>query len=285
MQIQKSLLVNDQYIWKYLFIFFLPSLAAFEIVIIGRLFLLEIVLCVVLLFLLFSRRKLILSKLSIRFLQLAFLWLCAQIITDIIVKTPFVDYARGWAKISFFIIDFLALYVLLYNKKKLLFLYACGIILGGIIDFFVSPGVYAADYPWKFGIAGSVTFFFILLASKRFEKRDFYIPIIILLGISLLNLYLGFRSLGALCFLTSVYVFTIPYLRKLSVKVIPITLLVIFAGSAYLALKTNDFIVQVSGKEELIQKNKEQSGGFGILLGGRSEIFVSAQAIRDSPII
>ena len=113
----------------------IPSLIFIEITVVGRLFLPEIILCCLLLFLLIDRGSMLFSAKPKRFILLGLIWLFSQIITDIVRGTPFDDFARGWSKIIFLLLNFSSLYLLIYRNNKRLLLFAIGIVIGQILDY------------------------------------------------------------------------------------------------------------------------------------------------------
>ena len=112
-----------------------PTLTFLEFKLIGRLFLSEILLLGFLPFLLFSKGWMLRAPLSKKLIVLGLLWLFAQVITDLIRGTPFQDYIRGWAKITFFLANFAALYMLLYGNKRRLVLFALGLVFSGLLAY------------------------------------------------------------------------------------------------------------------------------------------------------
>ena len=116
------------------FIFMLPVLNAVEIPLVGRLLLGEAVCALLLPVLLLNRGYLLGERFPRLFLSLAFVWLGTLALTDIARGTPFQDYARGWAKIGFFVIDFCVLYILVHGRSRYIFLLACGLAVGSLAD-------------------------------------------------------------------------------------------------------------------------------------------------------
>ena len=191
-------------------VFLIPATQFFELKIIGRLFLSDMLLAIILPILLLDYGQRLRARLPMIFISLALLWFFGQVATDIVRATVFSDYVRGWAKIGFTLINFCALYLLLYGHQHRLTLYAVGLATGGLISYFVNPSLYAVDYPWKFGYGAPITWFLILLAAEiiRHRRMGPYIATGILVGAAALNIFMGFRSLGGICFLTASYVFT-----------------------------------------------------------------------------
>ena len=276
-------------------ILLIPTLTFVEFSLIGRLFLSEIILLGVLPILLVSKSWMLWKPLPKKLITLGLLWLFAQIITDLIRATPFQDYARGWAKITFLLINFAVLYMLLYGSKRRLVLFALGLVFSGFFAYKFNidiPFSYARDYPWKFGVGTPITLLLVLFSTTTFVSRVRLLPSLILLCLALLNLYMGFRSMAGVCFLVGVYTFTQrrsvakvyvgvkPSLKKISF----ITVLVIAAAISF--IKSYEYAAEHYwlGKraKDIVQI---QSGSFGLLFGGRVGVYSAVQAIIDSPLI
>lgn len=273
----------------------IPTLTFMEFRLVGRLFLSEIILIGLLPFLLFFKGRVLRAPLPKKLIALGLLWMFAQVITDLIRGTPFNDYARGWAKITFFLANFAALYMLLYGNKRRLVLFALGLVFSGFLAYkfnIDSPFFYARSYPWKFGVGAPTTLLLILFSTTTFVSRVRLLPSLILFFLALLNLYMGFRSLAGACFLAGVYTFTQqrfvvnvdvgakPSLKKVALIIVLVVVAAIsfikfyeYAAEHYwLGKRANDLI-------------RIQSGSFGVLLGGRIGVYSAARAIIDSPVI
>jgi len=269
-------------------VFLIPTLTFLELRLIGRIFVSEIILIGLLPFLLLSKGWMLNSPLPKKLLFLGFFWLFAQIITDLIRATPFEDYTRGWFKIAFFLVHFMSLYLLLYGNKKRLILFATGLVFSGFLAYkFPSSYSYAESYPWKFGLGTPVTLSVILFSTTKFAARRRFLSSFSIILIAFLNLYMGFRSLAGICFLTGIYNFTQPRLsaKKISLKKTAFILLCMLISAVtfyniYVYVAKNYWI----GDKAYYIANM-QSGKFGILLGGRIEIYSAARAIMDSPLI
>ena len=270
----------------------IPIMRFVEFKIVGRLFLTEIILICLFPILLFNNRTLLASPLPKMMILLLTVWLAEQIATDLIRHTPFVDFIRGWAKIAITIINFSTLYILIFGKRRRIVLFTIGLALGGILCYYFNPHMYAADYPWKFGVGESLTWL-LIIAVCGVNVRWFFLRISIISFAIAVNLYLGFRSYAGICFLTAAYVFiqwlwVLKDAKKidLSLKNLMVIGLVFFAVS-FIFLKTYGHMArQGMLGENARQKYEQQAGGeLGLLIGGRSEILVSLRAIMDSPII
>ena len=123
--------------------FLIPTVIWIEVNAVGRIFAPELLLIGLLPFLLLTRGAMLASPLLRTFLIMAFLWLCAQILTDLIRDTPFRDFSRGWSKIIFLSMNFAAIYMLVYGSRKRITLFALGIVVGGYLSFFLNPSDFA----------------------------------------------------------------------------------------------------------------------------------------------
>jgi hypothetical protein len=274
--------------------FIVPLTQFVEIQVVGRLFLPDLLLACMLPMLLLRFGRRLGARLPLIFIIFATLWLFGQIATDMVRETAFRDYARGWAKIGFTLINFCSLYLLLYGHPNRLILYAAGLATGGMIAYFLNPNYYAADYPWKFGFGAPITWIFILSAVAAIERRRTgpYIACGILAGAAALNVFMGFRSLGGVCFLAACYLFAqarwghrLASLRTRSVRIFLIGALVMAAGVVVIQLYDYTAKSGMLGEEDRKKYQIQVSGTYGLILGGRGEILVSGRAILESPLI
>jgi O-antigen ligase len=268
----------------------IPMLIFIEVDLVGRLFLSEILLLCMLPFLLWARGHLLLAPLPRKLILLGFAWLLAQIITDAIRGTPLEDLSRGWAKITFLLLNFSAVYLYLNGRKNRFFWFAAGIALGQILAYFLNPNIFVENYPWKFGYGTAITLLAVLFTQIRIFENNKFLPSIIILGMGVLNFYLDFRSLGLICVLTGGFLLIRKSDRFGSKKLkrSDVVLLILLGSVAlYGITKLYDYTANAGwlGMEVRDKYLLQSSGDMGILLGGRSEILASGQAIIDSPLI
>lgn len=275
-------------LWGNAFACFIPMLMFIEVELVGRLFLSEILLFCMLPFLLMARGRLLLAPLPIKLLLLGLAWLLAQILTDVIRETPFEDWSRGWSKIVFLLLNFSAIYLYLNGKEKRFVLFAVGIALGQILAYFFNPNIYAEGMPWKFGYGSAITLLVVLLASQF--RRWWQVQFGVITGAGVLNFFMGFRSLGLMCLLAG-WLASAKQSNKLSLKKLgkrKLAMLLLLGGAASYSVIA---IYEYGASEGLLGAVEQQkylmqsSGDLGVLLGGRTEILVSSQAIIESPLI
>jgi len=278
--------------WGNVFACFVPMLMFVDLNLVGRLFLSEILLLCMLPLLLVMRGKALLAPLPRKLILFGLAWLLSQIVTDVIMDTPFEDWSRGWAKIIFLLLNFSAIYLFLNGKEKRFFLFAAGIAAGQILTYFFNPSVFVEDYPWKFGYGLAVTSFFVLATQIGFVVflggRYWQSAIILFMG--MLNLYFDFRSLGVICLLVGVFVF-VNNSKRIGLGKIKLRKLAMLFFIGTVSIYTINSLYNYGAADgwfgrEVKEKYLWQSvGDMGVLLGGRSEILASSQAVIDSPFI
>lgn len=271
-----------------------PATQFIEIHAVGRLFMPDLLLAFILSMLFVAQGKHLRAHLPKIFFLLAFLWLFGQVTTDIFRATGFRDYIRGWAKIAFTLVNFAALYLLLYGHPRRLILYAVGMVVGGLIGYIINPGLYAVDMPWKFGYGAPATLSLILLAVVIIEhgRMGPYVATGVLVGAAALNIFMGFRSLSGICFLAACYLF-IRFQWGLRVanegtrvrQMLLIGILLAIAGVGLFQMYDYSARSGLLGQDAKEKYEAQVSGEYGLLLGGRSEVLVSSRAILDSPFL
>lgn len=265
-----------------------------EVKLVGRLFLPEIILLALFPFLLLNRGRILRAALPKTLIVLGLLWLSSQVITDVIRSTPFADFSRGWSNIGVFLIEFLAIYLLVINSERRLILFAIGIVIGQFLQYFIAPNIFAAGGEfWKFGIGYAVTFLLILSTQLHSVRRIKYLAEFIILAAAILNFAMDTRSLGGICILAVLYLFMQRRTNtnqlisaKVRFRKLFIPVLILLVGGV-VVLKLYGLAVGSGMFGESAQQKYESqaSGEFGLLIGGRQELLVSSLAIIDSPII
>jgi len=269
--------------------FLIPALAFLRVELGGVLYATDVCLLAAFPFVVFRHRKWLQIKPVRMFLYLGLLWLAAQVLTDLIRHTPYEDYSRGWSKILLTLTHFATIALLIRQSQRRLILYGVGMALGGMLTFFVAPGAYAAGLPWKFGLGTPITLMVCLIAGMLARQRQIA-AVTMLAGIGVINLFLGFRSLGALCVAAAIYSYfqlsdrlasSRPRKRRTAV-----TIAVLAAGVwGISAIYAHGVQSGWFGGVEQEKYEIQSSGAWGILLGGRSDFLASSVAIFDSPLL
>jgi hypothetical protein len=270
-------------IWAFL----LPAISFVQVTVVGQLIVSEVLAAVMLPWLWGAKDRLRMPR---WFLLLWGGWLVSQIVTDVVMGSGFADYSRGWAAILFTLTDFAAVLVLVSTPRRAR-LFALGLAASGVLGYFIAPNIFAAGDPWKWAFAGSVGFALAAGLSGATGARRPLLTIAAFAVFGALNLLLGFRSLGGVSLLAAGYLVLGAVAGKRAVASRYSTLraaagLALLALSVVLVLQLYDVAASGGLLGSAAQaKYETQSGTFGVLLGGRSEVLASSQAIIDSPIL
>lgn len=271
----------------------IPLFMWLEVRLVGRLFMPELLLLALLPFLLLTRGRMLATPIARTIMILGLLWLAAQIVTDVAVGSTFADYTRGWAKIGFTLTNFMTLFMLLYGRRHRVNMFAAGIALGGLLTFVIAPSEFATEQPWKFGVGVPMTILATLVAQNAMVRRSWLGPALLMAGLGLIGIYLGSRSLGAVTLLAAMYVLLQAFVGQRSRRSVGFSMgrTVAFLGlglvGASMVLSGYQFVASqgLLGDEARERYEQQALGAFGILLGGRTEIYASSRAIFDSPLL
>jgi len=281
--------ISPEMIFAYLVTFFSFANIAMG----GDLFISELLLFVYLVFS-FNKFRHLSEPLPRKILLFGILWLLSQIVTDVIRDTPSENYLRGWAAIIIFLVDFSAVYLIIAKNviraRMIVFAYALGL----IFQFIVVPTEFGAFEPWKWALALPITLLLLLYLEVRKTRAILMLMVLVLLG--LVDVYLNARSMGGITIISGLIIylsrratFRMMFRRQLNLGKMAV-LAVVGIGGVGLILMTYQWAAE-SGflPEDVTQKyemdKSSKFGLFGLILGGRGEIVVSAQAVMDSPII
>jgi hypothetical protein len=264
-----------------------------EISLVGRLFISELILIGALPFLLLARGRMLAAPLPRTFMLLLFAWLLAQIFSDMVNETPFVDYSRGWSKIVFTATNFMAIYLLVYGDRRRLLLFAGGLAFGGYLSYLLNPSEFAIAQPWKFGVGVATTMLFAVVVAWRPGVHALPLPALGFTALGAIGFYVGARSLAGVSIVAALYILLQQVLARRGIRSTRFSpmrsLMLLFFGLAVTSAALNLYGMAASqgilGEFAREKFERQSSGVFGVLLGGRAEIFVSTRAIADSPLI
>ncbi len=221
-------------------------------------------------------------------------WLIGTIIADTYNNIWIFLRMKGTARVVFFILDFVALAILLNNKTRRMVIFALSIAFVLIITSFQS---FSGDFnvQWKFGLSQGLAIIALLGSSYFYARGRYRVCFLISFVLAALNLHYGFRSQLAVHFISSVLIWPLSaevrnrhgVFRGRQDTARILTLLFLAGGAAYVANAAVKFAAEHDFFDESQKANfMSQSGGdYGVLVGGRPETLVAIQAIRDSPII
>lgn len=279
--------------WDY-FSFLVPCLIAVEAEFIGRIMGSELLLAAALPLLLLRNLQKLRSGSGIRLTLLIVFWFLSQVATDIIVASSFEDFARGWSKIAFFGMNFLAILLLISGRSERVKFFFVGLACGAIAKYLFNPSDFATDYPWKFGYGYSVTCLILILGVKLLNRRKLaLLQATLMLLLAVLNLLMEFRSLAALCFATFAFCaahlfFSVRQQQSGTVlKNYALALMMSILISGYGLTQIYSYALNNGwfGESAMEKFEAQSQGDLGVLVGGRPEILISTTAILESPII
>jgi len=278
----------------YRLVFLLPLLQAFEVNIGGRLFYYEILIIFMFPFFYMFNRKVFLNKLPNTFLKLCFLWLLAQIFSNIVNNVPLIPFLKGIGTILITMITFSFFYLLFsgYNKKyDSILIFTLGYGFGNIIDWIISPKKEQyIIFWWKHGIDFGVTFLLIFLSTWFWKKKKINISLLFMFLASGANFIFGTRSLAGICLLVFMLIFynvkikkiknnNINYINVLK-NVLLIILIVLVVLNIYGYLAGNGFLGEFA-KEKYDEQGKNP---YLVLFSGRMDQLAMLISISEKPL-
>lgn len=272
-------------------IFVIAAAEYVNINLVGVLTLADILLSIAFIYLAVEGKIEIGSRLAGKFLVGGLLWLCSQIITDIVRHSAFADYARGWSLIGLTLVNFCVLCTLLYGRPRRLMIFGWGAVAGQLLHYFIDPYPVQIEYPWKFGLAYPISAAVALIASRKACRGNW--PVFLMTAMGVANILLSARNAGGVCLAAALYLGMTRYIQRktangarLSSRMIVVMVVAFIVGTAGIF----SFYEYAAGKGLLGADSREKyqeeaSGKYGVLLGGRTELLASIPAIIDSPIL
>jgi hypothetical protein len=219
-------------------------------------------------------------------LTLGVFWFAAQVVTDMLRNSAPEDYLRGWVKICFVLVNFTVVWLVICCSRRRFILYGIGLSVGTIVSFLIRPSDDALISPWKFALGIPITMLVAIFAAHC--KRYRYLGVLLPLGaLAVVHVYKDFRILAVISVVVPIYALFLTSekqekLGRMRLVILGITLAAGIVG--FSLVYTHYAKLGVFGKYAQ-QKIEAQSGEGGMLLGGRSEILGSSQAIKDSPLL
>jgi hypothetical protein len=222
------------------------------------------------------------------FLTLGGFWMISQVATDIFRQSAPEDYLRGWIKIALVLASFVVVWAVVCVNMRRFILYGLGVAVGAILTLYLHPTDDMIATPWKFGLATPITILVGMYAARSTKHK--YLGLLLpMLVLAVVHSYLDTRSLALMSLLTACYtLFQMSMAGKQNQiaggRLVLLAAVVGVCIFGFTAVYSHYAEQGVFGKYAQ-QKLEAQSGEGGLLLGGRSEILASGQAILDSPIL
>lgn len=217
-------------------------------------------------------------------------WLLGTLIADIYAESPTISRMKGTARVVFFLLDFTALAILINDRTRRLIIFAMSIAIVQLIGSWQFTSEFLLQ--WKFGISQAVAIVALVASSRFYARRRYSICFLISLVLAGLNLVYGFRSQLLVVLVSAVLI--LPLFDQARIlhsgsrsptKVF--VLLALAGGAAYAANAAIKYAAKGGLFDESTQVKFEsqESGDYGVLVGGRPETLVAIRAIIDNPII
>lgn len=267
--------------------FAIPATFFVQLHLVGQLYMPEVLLAAVLPPLLVARKESLRRHVPPAFVVLTLVWLYGQIATDVYRGTSIGNLARGWANITFTLVDFAAIALLLEGRARRCLLFTAGLAAGFFLDFFINHNDYG--YPWKFGVGEPVSIAIVLVACLRPVRRIPFLSGVVVGAAAVLNLVYDFRSLALILFSAAVYLLFVDGSRRRGQVALGTVLrLALVTGLGALAFAlTYSYAARTGalGSRAQQQYTVQSQSPYGIIVGGRPEFQASIHAIADSPLL
>jgi hypothetical protein len=278
--------------------FFIGAVSGQRIVIEGELYLGEIFFIG---YLFYRMRSSGLTPAEQKFLLLGFLWATAQLLSDILNNTAFLDSVKGVLAPIFFVLTTCGL----INFFRARLLWMPSFLLGASLFAFVNlilvgpewAKEYYEDNPWKWGMGTTVLTTFALYYSFFAKHNNKLFLIVSLFIFAIATVFLGSRGMAFIPLIATIaYIYfqspkpgwaTRIYGGGWGLVRFAVTALVLLFLLNYLATAvfSSDWVLPYVGTEYADKYRTQAAGDFGVLLGGRTESLVSIRAFLDKPLL
>jgi hypothetical protein len=170
------------------------------------------------------------------FIGLFFLSLCAYILTDLTLGTPFHDAFRGWGRFAFILLDTIGIYTLCRKSRYNLFPVFIGDAVGQIVFYAIpNAGDEIAINIWKYHLCLPILLAVLCTVAFGSLRAAIVRSILVLVTAGLVSLKLDTRAFGLICFavtaLVTAKLLAVPRIRRLMPVMVLSALLL--AGAAF----------------------------------------------------
>lgn len=226
-------------------------------------------------------------------LILALVWCGAQYVSDLVNGSSPANILRGAARALMTAMLLLGFFICCGNRIRNI--HALYIAMGGglLAGAYLNPSIYTESEPWKFGYGTGATMLLVAGAGWLWSQR-LYLPALgLCIAIGLLNLQLGFRSMGGMVFMTAILLGLSLVLgnRRRVISAwgaalrIGVTVVVVSAGGVLII----DLYASAAQQGLLGQQEQEkffdQVDDRGVLLSGRAELPIAIEAVKEKPLL
>ncbi|HVW22539.1 MAG TPA: O-antigen ligase family protein [Opitutaceae bacterium] len=196
------------------------------------------------------------------FLLAQFVAFCAYVVADLYWHSSLHDIERGWSRMAFLAIDFVAVAHLFGRDRRNFPVLLAGLCLGDVASAYLNGPMFG-DY-WKFGYGITLSYLGVLLGSCL----GGWGAVLAAVGMGLANFAMDFRSFGGLCLALATLTFLQMLPRKLRLWTAPLALAAATVG-----------VVVVAQPEQAGQRATRSD------VERQAMITAAAEAFHDSPFI
>jgi len=163
------------------------------------------------------------------------------VISDLVNATPSVKLVRGWARMVFVMVDFVAIWALARNSVVNLF----AVCVGDALSTLLSYGAENLNffYNYKFHLAMPITVFIMVAIPLLLRRRANLATGIALIGVGMCHLRLDFRMAGGICivigFVLIARCITASRMRSLYLSLLALSLFLSSCAIGYVYAVTN----------------------------------------------
>lgn len=274
--------------------FFVGLMVCPKINIIGEIYVGEI-LAIIYIMLHFFKIKL--NNFEKSFVFFGMLWTVAQILSDIINETELISALKGEIAPFLFVVVTIAFIKYFSRRIHSIPSFLFGVTVGNLIYLFIFPSDYFTFNAWKWGLGSTLITLFTIYYSFFVRKQNILLLLIVFLCFAAISLFHSSRSLGLLPLFSLLLWFWLNGQQSsnflshfknqfgvFKLSILGLALL-FFINFAFSLLFSSDIVLQYFSEEDAKKYQTQSSGGYGILIGGRSELLVSLQAIAEKPLL
>lgn len=273
------------------FIFFCGLTSSFSLRVLGTFYFIEIIAFLSYFFI--PWRKYTENPRMRKVIFMAFLWLLGAIVADVWNHTPTIDLLKGWFNIIFFIGLMPFVYWALMDKPSRWIWYVVGAGISSPLSFYLVRGEQfegSAYEIWQLYAWGPVA---TGMASLLYYRGKHKLAMIMYMGWALFSLFGGSRNVFLSISLAVCIMYMLEKLKSASLNKqiymfqsnIIRVFLALFIGAlivdnVYEGLASSGALGEVA-----YEKYMKQSASGNVLEGGRSEVFIGIECIKENPII
>jgi O-antigen ligase len=170
-----------------------------------------------------------------------FVTFAGYIISDLVNATPEERLIRGWARIAFVIIDFIAIWSLVRKSLVSLFAICLGVALSLVLTYGAEQGSFLTNY--KVHLAVPLTVAVMIAIPSLMPRQVIQATGLSMILVGMLHIWLDSRMVGAICmvigFVLIARYITTSRLRSLYLVALVLALISASVGIAYVYVATN----------------------------------------------